>query len=60
MPVQEADSRSNYIGDMSRELALMARDEGLYFLAYLLELARKEAERQEGAVEDSQIYLLDG
>jgi hypothetical protein len=49
--------RSEYICDMARELAAMARADGLAFLAYVLEIAVAEAETQNDAAEsqDEQI-----
>jgi hypothetical protein len=50
--------RGEYICDMARELAAMARADGLEFLAYVLEIAVAEAETQNDAA-DSQDEQID-
>jgi hypothetical protein len=41
----------DYIGSMSRELAVMARKDGCGLLGYMLEIAAIEAERMAGVPE---------
>jgi hypothetical protein len=44
MDIQE-NHKTGYVGEMSAELAEIARHEGRFFLAYLLEMASAEASR---------------
>lgn len=43
-PVLSAENASQYIATMARDLARIARGEGYQTLAYVLEIARLEAE----------------
>lgn len=44
LPRHEPSGAAVYIGDMTRDLAALARQNGLDTLAYLLDIARLEAE----------------
>lgn len=59
MPNQP-QSRVGYIHQLSRELAIMAKEDGLHLLAYLLEMASREAEQQEIGADELDVYLIDG
>ena len=44
LPRHDPTTAAAYIGDMTRDLAALARQNGLDTLAYLLDIARLEAE----------------
>ena len=48
LPRHEPTSTATYIGDMCRDLAGLARQNGLDTLGYLLDIARLEAENAAG------------
>jgi hypothetical protein len=48
LPRHEPSSAATYIGDMCRDLAGLARQNGLDTLGYLLDIARLEAENAAG------------
>ena len=56
---EHPESRAGYIGELSHELAVMAREEGLDLLAYFLEMASREAEQQENGADRLEVYLID-
>ncbi len=47
-PHPRARAAANYIADMTADLAVMARENGFKELAYLLDVARLEAEMKGG------------
>jgi hypothetical protein len=48
LPRHEPTSAATYVGDMCRDLAALARQNGLDTLGYLLDIARLEAENAAG------------
>jgi hypothetical protein len=53
LPLHQPSGAASYIADMTRDLATLARQNGLDTLGYLLDIARLEAEAAAGPKRNS-------